>query len=131
MPVDWVLTTEVHVTEVKYYEQGAIHNPSNRFFISTLPFQLSDSKPYNVNGSGTQDPPGWASWLRPCPWDQTNLAEATVPSHEIPPGKALYYGFNWDRETGLQGWSPAGDPELQIFRNCDKHTNPILFHVVY
>ncbi|MGE0002621.1 MAG: hypothetical protein AB7F50_11615 [Fimbriimonadaceae bacterium] len=130
-PVDWVLTTEEHVTEVKYYEQGSIHNSSTRFFLSPLAFTLDDARPYNITGNTTQDPPTWAAWLRPCPHYQTNLAFGTVPAHSIPWQKALYFGFNWDREHGLQGWSPGGDLELQIFRNGDKHTNPVVFYAVW
>lgn len=129
-PVSWVLTTEEHVIEVKYYEQGSIHNGSNRFWIGTLPFTLYDNKPCNITGSAIQDPPEWAAWLRPSPWQQTNFASDTVLAQSIPPGQALYYGFEWDRESGLQGWSPGGDLELEIFRSCDKHTNPVIRYVV-
>jgi hypothetical protein len=127
-PVNWILTTEEHVTEVRYYEQGQIVNPSTRFFLSTLAFTLNDDKPYNTTGSTTQDPPNWAAWLRPCPHYQTNLASDTVPAYDIPPSHKLRYGFDWDREHGRQGWSPEGDLELEIFRNCDKHTNPKVKH---
>lgn len=53
---------------------------------------------------------------------------STVPSYNLAPGKTLMYGFDWTRETGRQGWSPGGDLELEIFRTCEKHTDPEVKH---
>lgn len=80
MPVDRILTTEVHVTDVKSYEQGQIIHLSPRLFLATQAFTLNDNKPFTIVGDATQDRPNWATRLRPYPHSETIPASSAVPA---------------------------------------------------